>query len=114
MLVWALCLIAITLGSLLPNIYVPEEYHLDKLIHGSSYAGLAFLSYFFTKNRRLFVSILIMLVLIGSAIEILQIFMPPRDGTIGDFAADSVGVICGAFLAVRLKPFIMRLLRKNP
>lgn len=103
LIIWILLILVITAGSLLPQVSTPEKYHLDKFIHGCAYAMLAFLAFFFTKNQKVFIFIIVLLIFIGGGIEILQTFIPGRSGTIGDFAADFIGSICGALLATKVR-----------
>lgn len=103
LIIWAAGAAMIFFGSVSEHVRVPEEYHLDKFIHGGAYAGLAFLSYFFIGSQKLQNTALLLLVAMGGAVEIIQTYVPTRDGTVGDFAADTVGVIVGAWIAKKLK-----------
>jgi VanZ family protein len=111
-LTWVACTKFIIFGSLSTKINVPDIYNIDKLIHGGAYAGLAFLSFFFTNNRKYQVLFLALLIIMGGAIEIAQLYLPPRSGTIGDFAADSIGVLVGSLIAVKLRSIIFGWLEK--
>ena len=113
LIIWISCALMITVGSLMPHLgWPPEAFHIDKFIHGSAYAGLAFLPFFFTTNRNVIIIFLAAIIAMGGGIEILQTFMPSRDGTIGDFAADVCGVIAGALIAIRMRPLIIKWFKK--
>jgi VanZ family protein len=102
-IIWLLLLLLIVAGSLSPNISTPEKYHLDKIIHFGAYMLLTFIAYFSSKNRRTLITAVVILIMIGGGIEIIQTFIPERSGTIGDFAADILGVIVGGIFALKIK-----------
>jgi VanZ family protein len=109
--IWVMCIILVTFGSLLPQIYVPDRYNIDKIVHCFAYASLAFIAYFFTTKRYVHIIFYITIIAIGGGIEIIQTFLPPRSGTIGDFAADVTGVFIGTIIAVKLKPWLIKCLK---
>ncbi len=111
-IIWLLSVVFIIAGSLLPNLPPTEKYNLDKFIHGGAYAALAFLSCFFISSRKNGLLFLVIIIAIGGGIEILQNFLPGRSGTIGDFIADSLGVLLGALIALKFKPLIIRWFNK--
>lgn len=103
-----LCATIITAGSLLPQLSTPTKYNLDKLVHGASYALLIFFAFLCTTKRTIHITLFILIIIMGGAIEVIQSFIPARSGTIGDFAADIVGVTIGALLALKLRPYIIK------
>lgn len=105
-LVWALLTAIITICSLSPDISPTESYHLDKIVHGGAYAGLAFLAFIFTNNYKYIIILLVVIIALGGVIEILQNYIPGRSGTIGDFSADFIGALAGAAIAYKIKPAI--------
>lgn len=89
--------------SLMPT--TPREVvipHLDKLIHGSSYALLATFAGCIFEQKSARYKALLWLVLYGGLIEIAQGTLPTgRTMEFADFIANSVGVGIGAFVAWR-------------
>ena len=77
----------------------------DKLLHFAAYAALALLAVLGADDRRAVVrSVLIMFVL-GVALDFAQRFIPGRGFELGDILADNLGLLCGAFFALRLLHF---------
>jgi VanZ family protein len=89
--------------SLMPT--TPREVvipHLDKLIHGSSYALLAIFAACIFEQKNAKRLALLWLVLFSGLIELGQGYLPTgRTMEFADFIANSVGVGIGAFLAWR-------------
>jgi len=108
LMIFIFSIASITICSLSPKIPTPEKYNLDKFIHGGAYAGLALLAYFFSKNQKIFITLFVAIITLGGIIEIIQTLIPARSGTIGDFAADLIGAVCGALIAKKIKPILMR------
>jgi VanZ family protein len=76
--------------------------HLDKLIHGSSYALLAIFAGCIFEQKSARWKALFWLVLYGGLIELAQGYLPTgRTMEFADFIANSTGVIVGAYLASR-------------
>jgi VanZ family protein len=89
--------------SLMPT--TPREVvipHLDKLIHGSSYALLAVFAGCIFEQKSARRNALLWLVLFGGLLELAQGYLPTgRTMEFADFIANSVGVGIGAFVAWR-------------
>lgn len=99
-IIFLICTIMVLLGSVLPAFAPPDQYNIDKIIHGSAYAFLMFLACFYTENKKARLAFFMFLILLGGGIEIAQTYIPPRSGTIGDFAADFIGTIVGVLAMV--------------
>ena len=81
-----------------------NEYPVDKLVHVVLFAicGYLFCKEWLKTPRKL-AYLYISLFIYGLAIELLQIPIPGRGGSIGDLIADSVGLLLGFYLAMRAK-----------
>ncbi len=86
---------------------VPETFHEeDKLYHTLGFAALALCTRLAFARRAWWPQVLAMLAL-GGAIEVGQMLLPLRTGSVWDFLFDALGVIIGLSLA-RI-PFLRRL-----
>jgi len=74
----------------------------DKLNHAAAFAALAMSGCLgFPRSPRTLLCLAALLVL-GGLIEILQLFVPGRSSEWADLLADSVGIACGAAIALSL------------
>jgi VanZ family protein len=92
-----------------PNL--PSLEQIDKLVHASAYAFLAFLlSLSFSRSGFSNTVILAagMALLVGALDESLQSFNPARTASIYDFLADGVGALMGAVAGLRTVRIITR------
>ncbi|MGB2150475.1 MAG: VanZ family protein [Cobetia amphilecti] len=106
-----LCLLLILFGTLSPGVPHPEQtFPWDKLQHFSAFALLAL-----TTRLAGLTSLIILpaLLLLGVAIECLQLAIPYRGAEVLDALADLVGILIGlgVFQCVRL---ILHLVRLGP
>lgn len=89
-------------GTRLPGL--PNAY--DKLIHFLVYTILAFLIYCSLARsgirRYLLILSFLFAVIYGITDEIHQLYVPFRDASIGDVIANSLGALCGSYLASKL------------
>ncbi len=93
---WLASTIAVIFLSLKPGFGPSEEYNLDKIVHCGVYASLAFMCFLFTKNKKLLFILCLLLIGMGGMVEYLQSFVPERNASMGDFFANSIGVLIGA------------------
>jgi VanZ family protein len=83
----------------------------DKLNHASAFAALALAGCFgFPGSRRAVLGVLLGLLALGGLIEIVQYFVPGRSCDWHDLLADTIGIICGAVLAL----IVLKLGRSKP
>jgi len=104
---WTLCSLAAALliyGSLEPRLAPPGAFALDKLIHLVAYGGLALLGCLPCDRVQHSLPVAAMLILLGGAIELTQSLVPGRDASLGDFAANTCGVLIGVALSRYLRP----------
>jgi VanZ family protein len=81
----------------------------DKLNHISAFAALAMAACFgFAESRRTLRWALLGLLAFGGLIEIVQLYVPGRSCEWNDLAADAIGVVIGAALAL----YLLRLRRR--
>ena len=111
--VWILLLIAYAAGIFaLSSLSQPTGgrglpvAHADKLIHAVEFAVFAFLAWKATGGRTLPA----LLIAVGFAIsdEIHQLFVPLRHASIGDLAADAVGILLMLGSLRVLRPVLLR------
>lgn len=101
---WALSMGAVAWLSLAPGAgYPPLFAHADKLGHFASYAWLALLPMRGFGTRRVAISGAGAMIFLGAALEVAQAFVPMREPSIMDMAANTLGVIAGINLGNRLK-----------
>lgn len=92
---WILLILGVLTGSLDPHVKMPSVDHADKIIHASAYFILAMLpTIFFNEGRSRLLAMLAMIAL-GGAIEIAQRFVPGREASMLDFAANCLGIAAG-------------------
>jgi len=108
---WAVSALFVTLSSLNPGAELPASFwNADKFFHFLGYSWLAFLPLLaFARSQTATRGALAMIAL-GCALELCQAFIPGRSFSIGDLAANTVGVLAGLWLGQRLRPAWMRLL----
>ena len=112
LMVWAVLLLVIATGELLPGSSAPmrllSELALgDKIIHFCAYSVLALLPAF---GLRLPIAALCVVVteLVGVALEFVQTFVSGRSCDIYDIAANTGGVLAGIGFAIILRTRVMR------
>jgi VanZ family protein len=108
---WGLACIVVIIGSLLPAASAPIRMLSklginDKLEHFGAYAVLALLPTVHEKWRHLSLLLLLM-VLLGVALEFGQLYSPGRAFEIGDMVADATGVVAGFLCGLPLRNLAM-------
>ena len=101
---WFLSIILVSYLSLTPLIQVPYEFiGADKLGHFLVYLWLGILPFFgFARLRVAFTGALLM-ILLGAGLEFAQAYVPGRNFSVADMAANCAGVVAGIFLAKQTK-----------
>jgi VanZ family protein len=94
---FALCILTVTVLSLLPQAVMPKVGISDKVSHFIAYTAIA--AFGLLGYRTAAVRIAIGVIGLGGAIEVGQIFVPGRSAEILDFIADIGGVAAGLVLA---------------
>lgn len=100
---WAMCLLLVVVGSLLPESSTPirllnDTGLSDKVDHILAYAALAFLPVLSESRRRL-VLYLVLVAALGIALEFLQELTPDRSFELADMRADFLGIALGCLAA---------------
>ena len=85
--------------SLLPAFATTQHHHFDKFLHAGAFFGLTASILFFIKRLSLNIWIAAFMTFIGAMIELMQHYVPGRSGTLGDMAADMVGILLAFFIA---------------
>ena len=85
--------------------------YLDKLIHWGIFAGFAVLWLRVGESRRRSAWVILAGVGLSALTEVVQALVPAihRDGEIGDFLIDGLGVITGVAMAHCVEPLLRRL-----
>lgn len=107
---WMALAATIALLSLWPEGIVSDHHHLDKLAHAGAYGALAAIPAFFVRQALTALAIALVLVLMGGAMELAQVFLPNRWPGLFDLAANIFGVCAGLAAGRLARP--IRLLSK--
>ena len=104
---WNLCVIAVIVGTLLPNgspILRTVDYFLanDKFEHFFAYAILAFLPAIHERFRTL-IGLLLFTAAMGVLLESAQAYSPDRGSDIYDIVANGFGMLAGTLLGLPLR-----------
>ena len=95
-----LLVVAVAYLALSPKPPTSIDLGWDKLNHMAAFTALAFAATMSTPGSRgVRLALLGSVLAFGGLIEILQLFVPGRASEWGDLLADSIGVVCGAFIA---------------
>jgi len=101
---WAASLVGVAWLSLSPGSGVPPLFpHVDKLCHVLAYAWLALLPLRGFATRSAAFSAVGAVIFYGAALEVAQAFVPLRQASFVDLAANLAGVGLGTWLGVKLK-----------
>jgi VanZ family protein len=97
------CLLIFVLSSISKGVYMPSPFGVDKVAHFVEYGVLGFLLARLIGNLQstfskgfLLVSVVILAMLYGISDEVHQAFVPGRNASPWDVAADSLGGLMGA------------------
>ena len=98
-------LVAIPLGCLLPNSWLPHPLPNDKLLHFLGFGGMALLAGRLAHGNAQMGLALGAVFVASWVIELLQMWVPGRNFCWRDMAANAAGVLCaGASLALLPPP----------
>lgn len=104
LMVWLVSVGAVVWLSLLPGTGEPPAFAFaDKLKHCAAYAWLALLPMRGFGERRWAIGAAGAMVFLGAGLEIGQAFVALREPSLGDLAANMLGVVIGIRLGIRLK-----------
>ena len=102
---WILSVGLVCYYSLQPGVELPASFwNADKAFHLAGYLWLAFLPGLIFSGRKTALSASLSMLLLGLLLEACQAFIPGRHFSVGDVAANSGGVLMGAWLAFRIRP----------
>ena len=101
------CLLIFFLSSLSKGVHIPSPFGADKVVHFIEYGILGFLlarsilGFQSSLSSKLLVSLAVVLAIIyGISDEVHQAFVPGRNASAWDVAADGLGGLMGALLYV--------------
>ena len=103
--------VAVTIGSLRPELSVPGPEEASWVVHFIAYTGLAVIGAFTFPGRGRLLQVAGGLLALGVAIEFAQLYVPGRYGTVDDGIVDLCGVAVGCGLSLWLR---RRWLRRAP
>jgi len=95
--------VAVGLLSLIPPDAVPAVNLWDKLAHFLAYAMLALCGGFAFSAHRTEIALGALLIGFGCILEIAQIYIPGRSGSIADAIANGLGVVAGMVIVQFLR-----------
>ena len=102
--VWLASMAVDVVCSLLPRLELPGAmWNADKLYHGAAYAWLGGLAVLAVPGRTAGRLAALSMIVLGALLEWGQSFVPGRTASLGDAAANAVGVLLGLWLATRWK-----------
>jgi VanZ family protein len=113
-IIWASCFAAVVVGSVLPGNSGPMQELArlainDKVEHFVAYAVLSGLfPRVWRVRRNVALAAIFALVLMGSLLEVIQLFVPGRTADPKDALADLAGVTFGAFAAFMIRASVRR------
>jgi VanZ like family len=112
---WAaiLSLTITVIGVLLPASDLPENLPPDYYLHGIGFGVPALLAAFAAQNRRNVTAVAITIMLIALASELAQYFVPGRDVSAHDMAANAIGVAIGSTVGLAIFSVLQGLLRPS-
>lgn len=102
LLLFVLDWLLLTVLALQPATGAPGPLHSDKILHFIAYLQLTGFAYIIAAHTRYFNALCVVIVLYGLGIEIIQGFLPTREASVGDFVANTLGVLVAWFLAHRI------------
>jgi VanZ family protein len=105
---WFLSIILVSYLSLTPHIQIPYEFSgADKLAHFLAYLWLGILPFFGFARLRAALTGALLMILLGVGLEFAQSYVPGRNFSVADMAADCAGVVSGIFLAKQIKKALL-------
>ena len=96
-------IVAVTIGSLRPELSVPGPEEASWFAHFVAYAGLTVIGAFAFPERGRLVWVAAGVLVLGVAIEFAQLYVPGRYGTVDDGIVDLCGVAAGCGLSLWLR-----------
>lgn len=106
---WCLALALTAVLGLTAAAAPPTQHHVDKLIHMTVFGGLAAVPVAGFRNRAWALGAALALIPFGGLIELGQELVPGRTGSLGDAAANTLGVLAGIAAG-----WVLRRLRNRP
>ncbi len=111
---WAASLTFVVLTSLSPGAELPARFwNADKVFHFLGYSWLAFLPLLALARKQAGLRLALSMIGVGFGLELCQAFIPGRFLSMGDIAANTLGVLAGLWLGLRLRPAWMRMLDRQ-
>jgi VanZ family protein len=106
-ILWAVVLVAVAIGSLLPKFGAGDKYEVDKFIHAGAYLLLALLPALNVQRLQSALLAFLLLILASGLIELLQGEIPGQQSSLADLAANAAGAAIGLMLGRVLRRKIL-------
>jgi hypothetical protein len=107
LLIWIISMAFVSYLSLVPRVEFPLEFwSADLLYHALAYAWLSVLPFFVFMRVRTAQAGALMMILLGTGLEFLQMFMPGRFFSLADMIANCFGAVSGLFVGRHLKSYL--------
>ena len=104
LIIWAVLLILVVVGSILPNTSPPgSEFGFDLVLHFGSYAVLACLPIFIFRERKTAVMVALCMAPMGYLVEMIQKNVSGRTFSAEDMIANNLGVFAGIFVGAVIR-----------
>lgn len=103
---FALGVIIIAIGSVMPGKQLPSSLPWDKALHFVGYFGLGFLARMGSDRRPAWL-LMVACIVFSLAIEIAQMFIPNRGFEWQDLVANALGVVSGVLVGILGKKLLI-------
>ncbi len=107
LLIWIISIAFVSYLSLIPHVEFPLDFwSADLVYHALAYAWLSVLPFFVFMQLRAAQTGAVIMILLGTGLEFLQMFIPGRFFSVADMIANGFGAGAGLFFGRYLKSFL--------
>ena len=96
---FVLCILTVSVLSLLPEDELPDVSLSDKISHFIAYSVIVTFGLVGYRGVKAAILVVVGAIALGGSLEIGQLFVPGRSGDMLDFVANCIGVVAGVLLA---------------
>jgi len=94
----AISLVVTVIGTLLPGQDLPPDLPPDTFLHAMGFGIPTLLTAFAVSTRRRMLALVLAIAAVAVSTELLQEFVPDRDASLHDVAANAFGIVVGCVL----------------
>jgi len=94
----AISLVVTVIGTLLPGQDLPPDLPPDTFLHAMGFGIPTLLTAFAVSTRRRMLALVLAIAVVAVSTELLQNFVPDRDASLHDVAANAFGIVVGCVL----------------